>query len=177
MKLWPFYSVSFETSFAPPEALRRLHEEIGSDQIWVMVGPINSHVGSNTERRMFLGRPLPDGGEFHNNLNSDPGELRKCNAFQALVRTRIEGSVVGSKVFASLRVGGFVLALLSLWSTPFVWVTFAIAGAILRGEDLSPFLILLGPAFIAFAWLLACFAFSEDADTAERMLRATLERD
>jgi hypothetical protein len=64
-----------------------------------------------------------------------------------------------------------------LWSIPFIWVTFAIAAAIMCGEGLSPFLILVGPAFIAGAWLLACFAFSEDADTAERMLRATLERD
>jgi hypothetical protein len=126
---------------------------------------------------MFLGRPLPDGGEFHNNLNSVPGELRQYNGFQALVRTRIEASAVGSKVFASLRVGGFALAFLVLWSIPFVWITFAIAGSILRGEGLSPFLMLLGPAFIAVAWLLACFAFSEDAGTAERMLRATLERD
>lgn len=177
MKLWPFYSVSFETSLVQNEALRRLHEEIGRDQLWVMVGPINSHVGSNPERRMFLGRPLSDGGEFHNNLNSGPGELRKYTAFQALVRARIESSPSGARVSASLRVGGFVIAFLSLWSIPFVWATFAIAGEVLRGKDLSPFMILLGPAFIAFAWLLACFAFSEDADTAERMLRATLERD
>ncbi|MBL8546390.1 MAG: hypothetical protein JNL81_07990 [Hyphomonadaceae bacterium] len=177
MKLWPFYSVSFETSFASNEALRRLHEEIGSDQIGVVVGPINAHVQSNTERRIFLGRSLPDGGEFRNNLNSDPGESRKYSPFQALIRTRIEPSALGSRVSALLRVNVFVIVLLLAWCLPFAWVTFAIASAMLRGEEHSPFLILPGPALILVAWLFACFAFSEDAETAERMLKVLLERD
>lgn len=177
MKLWPFYSVAFETTFVPNEAVRRLHEEIGADRMWVIVGPINAYVGSNPERRMFLGRPLADGGEFQNNLNSRPGELRSWSSFQAVVRTRIEASSPGSSVSTTLRAGGFAIAFLAVWCIPFVWTTFVIAGAILRGEELSPFFILIGPAFIAFAWLLVCFAFSEDAETAERMLRVTLERD
>ena len=177
MRFWPFYCISFETRFRPNEALQILHQEIGPDQPWVMVGLINAHVRSTTERRMFLGRPLPDGGEFHYNLNNDPGELRRYNTFQALVRTRIEESALGSKVSASLRVGGFVIALMLVWCLPLAWATIAFAPAVSRGEGLSPFFILTGPAFILFAWLLVCFAFFEDAERAERMLRVTLERD
>jgi hypothetical protein len=177
MKLWPFYRVAFETSLGPHEAIRRLHEEIGPDRWWAMMGPFNAHAGSNPERRIFLGRPFADGGVFQRNLNGEPGELRAYNSFQAVVRARIEPSPVGSRVSAFLHVGGFVLAFLLLWCAPFVGLTFMTAGAFLRGDETSPLLVLVGPAFIAFAWLLGSFGFSEDADTAERMLRAILERD
>lgn len=177
MRLWPFYSMSFETSFAANEALRRLHEEIGRGQMWAIVGPINLTVGSNPERRMFLGCPLSDGGEFRNNLNSDPGELRKVNSFQAVIRARIEAAGPGSKVSVSLRLSGFVATFMALSCVLLASFTLAVVDASLHGEGPSPFLILAGPAFISLLWLVTCLAFSEDAETAERMLRVTLERD
>ncbi len=177
MRFWPSYSTSFWTSLPPDEALRRLHDEIGPDKGWVMIGPFNAHVGLSTDRRMFLGHPLSDGGEFQNKLTRDPGELRRFNSFQAVVKAQIEPSKRGSTVHVSLRIGAFVAALLAAWCIPFVWATAAFANAILRGDDFPPWLLLSGPALIGLAWLIVCYAFSEDADTAERMLRATIERD
>jgi hypothetical protein len=177
MRLWPFYALSFTTSLSAPEALTRLHAEIGPPTVQLIVGTFNSSVGANTDRRMFLGQRLPDGGEFRNNLNNEPGELRSYNAFQAQVRVRIAQTTNGSAVSVSLRIATFVIIFCLVWSVPFVWATQAIASGVLRGEHLSPWLVLMGPGFISLVWLVGCFAFSADADRAERMLRATLERD
>ena len=97
MKLWLFYRISFQTSLAPSNALSRLHAEIGPEEFWVMIGPFNANVGSNPNRQVFLGCARSDGGEFRNNLNSDPGQLREYNSFQALVRARIAPSARGSR--------------------------------------------------------------------------------
>jgi len=157
MKLWPFRQVSFETSLSPVDALARLHADIGAPRNEFMLGPLNSTVGSNCERRPFYGLPLPDGALVSNNLNSEPGELRRHNSFQARTRVRITSSPIGSRVDAAMRLRRFIEALVLLWCIV------AVLGA--------------GPGLLlAFMWLLTSFAFSEDAETMERMLRITLER-
>ncbi|UPT63847.1 MAG: hypothetical protein M0D54_04685 [Hyphomonadaceae bacterium JAD_PAG50586_4] len=176
MKLWPFYTTSFETTLAPQEAIQRLHVEIGDDKVWVIVGPINASVGSNPERRLFLGHRSANGGEFQNNLNTEPGELRSYNSFQAVVHTRIRPSPMGSRVSSTFRLGAFTVVFMTLWAAPFVWGTFAIADAIGRQAGPSPLFVLFCPAFVVVVWLLVCLSFSEDAEKAERMLRVTLER-
>jgi hypothetical protein len=174
MKILPFYSSSFTTGLDKAEAVKRLHDEIGPPKWWVMIGPFNAHVGLNADRRLFLGQKRGDGGVFGNNLNTEPGALSRYNSFQAVVRVRITPSARGSTVHASFRLPALVLAFLGAWSAPFIWFTIAMAGSMMR--DGQAWAILVGPAFVAAAWFFAGFAFSEDAASAERMLKVTLER-
>jgi len=176
MKLWPFRQVSFETSLSPVDALARLHADIGAPRNEFMLGPLNSTVGSNCERRPFYGLPLPDGALVSNNLNSEPGELRRHNSFQARTRVRITSSPIGSRVDAAMRLRRFIEALVLLWCIVAVLGAVLIALGTLTGEA-SVWAVLAGPGLLlAFMWLLTSFAFSEDAETMERMLRITLER-
>jgi hypothetical protein len=176
MKLWPFYDIAFETSLSPEGALRKLHEEIGPETLHVSIGGTNASVPFNTDRRMFLGTALADGGQLRNNLNSEPGELRR-HGFQASIRVRIRKAPTGSLVVASLRLSPLLIAFQAVWCIPCIVFTAAVANAMLRGASVPPAMLLAGPGLILLVWLLLCFSFSEDAETADRMLRATLERE
>ncbi|MBI1186609.1 MAG: hypothetical protein GC206_04645 [Alphaproteobacteria bacterium] len=113
---------------------------------------------------------------FYNNLNSEPGELWRHNSFQAHTRVRITQSPVGSRVDAVLRLRRFILAFTVAWCILAVLFTVLITLGSLRGEA-PGWALLAGPGLLAFMWLLTSFAFAEDAETMERMLRITLERD
>lgn len=178
MRLWPFYSITFETSLAPPEALRLLHAEIGPSGFDMLVGPISATVKSSADRRLFLGTAHPDGADFQNNLNGEPGELKQFNGFQASVRARLAPTARGTEVRASFHLLGCVIApLLVFLFIPLMTLTVEAIRQVLTGGPMPFWTIFVGPAFMAGLWLFVCASFSEDADTAERMLRATLERD
>lgn len=179
MKLWPFYTFTFDTSLSSTEAIARLHAEIGRAPLFTFeFGPINATVRSKDERRLFLGEKRPYGGVFSNNLNTAPGDLRTYNSFQALVHAQIIPTARGARVQASLRLSALIIAIVAaLFIAPLIWFAWQIVAAHLRGEE-SMLLFALAPlGMIAFLWLFACFLFSEDAATAEQMLRAILERD
>jgi hypothetical protein len=179
VKLWPFHRWSFETSLSTEEALRLLHADIGS-QGRMIVGPLplNTTVSANSERRAFIGRRLPDGAEFTINLNTEPGELKQHNSFQPVIRAGIEPSARGARIFATARGSALVMLFLLAWTSVFVGLGALIASGMAQVEGphgWAPLLLL--PVMCSIPWLISGFTFSEDAETAERLLRVTLERD
>jgi hypothetical protein len=177
MRLWPFQAFSFETSLCREEALRRLHAEMGSEHWPAMLNPLRTHVGVDCERRAFIGRPLIDGAEFRVNPNNEPGELMQSRPFQPVIRARITPSLRGASVHVSLRPRIFLTLLLAVWMTPFIWATTQIAPAIARGDAPLDGWVMIAPACVLIPWLVVGFISFEDAETAETLLRATLERD
>lgn len=177
MRFWPAYTASFTTSLSAKDAIARLHAEIGKKKIFqIIVGPVNSTTRSDEERRDFLGGKRPDGGEFVRNLNTTPGELRAYNSFQAYTQCYIKPAPEGAHVRAQMRLGLVPLMFLSAMIATLIFMN----AIILTGplEDSSSRWVAFTPlGMAAIFWLIACFAFSYDAERTERLLRASLERE
>lgn len=178
MILMPFSRAKFHTSLTPEDAIARLHAEVHTPRRFKITnsGPWDSYVKSGDKRGDFLGEKLRDGGVFVRNMNTDPGELRSYNSFQAITRCHIHAADGRTTIEAHMRMSWFALGFLTIWIL--VCVAMALIGFVAATtQSIAPWFVLLPIGMAMIVWFGACWAWSEDAKTTNRLLRVILERD
>jgi hypothetical protein len=176
VKLLPHHRLAFETTLAPDDAVRRLHSEIGCPWYGVRVGPINATVGANENLRDFVGTPRRDGGDIRRNFNTDPGEIRKRNAFQPVTIVRISATAKGSHVRATIRPPVLAIVFALLWTAGLMSLGTRVGGALNDPANLLP-TIGTGLLLSIVPWAMIAVSFWDESGSNELLIRALLERD
>lgn len=178
MRLIPFSRAKFHTSLTLEDAIARLHAEVQTPKRFAITnsGPWDSYVKSGDKRSDFLGKKLRDGGVFVRNMNTDPGELKSNNSFQAVTRCHVYAADEHTAIEAQMRMSWFVLGFLTIWI--FACLATALIGLVAAVEQsIAPWFVLLPTGMAVIVWIGACWAWSEDAKATDRLLRVNLERE
>lgn len=176
MNLGIFRTYSFNTELTAEQAIATLHAAIGpGSEPVIIVEPFNSATSIDVERNAFFGRPLADGAEISRNLNDTPGELRRRNALNPVMDVRVRPGPRGALVDVFCHPPALPLTFMGLWSAFGLFITFGLAVSVLR-EGTELWAPLYGLGVIGLGWLIVWVAFAEEADSAERILKALIER-
>ena len=159
MPLLPYDKFSIETSLSPQEAVARLSAAVEPRRFW----------------RFGAGKRA-----FEGELGPREIRIRRLITYRNSFLPEIRGTIVpterGSRLDATLRLHGFVLAFLVVWCAfAFIIGGGIVAGALVSGESIGDALVTLG--IVAFAWALTSGAFTFEARKARTILRGLLGAD